>query len=133
MTRFCYWDPRFIASQPFCNVSLLSDKEARAMAELEEIRLFENLDIIKKDLHQKMLIEAVSELSEAKHNGSAIDVKKVVSAWLAAPKKIYFCGVSPVLDLFSKNGKKAFGYCYTQTSDGRPSNIVINRAEFLRK
>ena len=133
MTRHCYWDPAFIASQPFCNVTYLSDKEAKAMAELEEIRLFENLDIIKKQLKQEMLTEAVSEFDEVEHNGSVLNVKTVISNWLAMPKKFYFVGFGFALSSVLKIDKNRFGCSYTQTSDGRPSNIVINRADFLRR
>jgi len=50
MTRFCYWDPRFIASQPFCITSKLTDKEAKELAAFEESRLFDGIDLIKKEL-----------------------------------------------------------------------------------
>lgn len=133
MTRHCYWHPEYIASRPFCNVSYLPEKEARAMAELEEIRLFENLDIIKKQLQQQMQNEAVSELDEVQRNGEFLNVKKVVSDWMAGPKKFYFIGFGFALSSVPKKDQNRFGCSYTQTSDGRPSKIAINRAEFLRK
>jgi len=124
--RRCFWDPAYIASQSFCITSRLSDKEARQMADFEELRLFENLDILKKELQ----LEIDNDLLDGKTECLAsvaveLDEKKAVDLYLASPKKFYFSGF--------KKAPKRFGFCYTQTRDGRPSKIAINRAEFLRK
>ncbi|UOA07506.1 hypothetical protein [Methylobacter sp. S3L5C] len=103
------------------------------MSDFEETRLFENLDLIKKELQQEMQSQAVCELDEVQHNGLVLDVKKVVSDWLASPKKYYFFRFRSAFHFSVKIHQNGFGFCYTQTRDGRPSKIVINRAEFLRK
>lgn len=58
MTRFCYWDSRFIASQPFCITSKLTDKEAKELADFEESRLFDGIDLIKKELQEAIFYSA---------------------------------------------------------------------------
>jgi regulatory protein YycI of two-component signal transduction system YycFG len=50
--RLCYWNPAYIASQPFCITSKLTDKESKELADFEESRLFDGIDLIKKELQE---------------------------------------------------------------------------------
>lgn len=104
--RHCYWEAEYIASQPFCITSRLTDQENKDLSDFEEMRLFENLDIIKQDLLEEIKAEAFEEPLVVLL-GSAIDAKKAVELYLAGPKKLYFCG-------YQKPAKR-FGFCYTQT------------------
>jgi len=90
MTRRCYWNPSYIASQPFCITSKLTDKEAKELADFEESRLFDGIDLIKRELQEEIFYcdDEIESLPVKK----SVDVEKAVQFYIYSPKKFYFAG-----------------------------------------
>ena len=107
--RCCYWDADYIASQPFCISSRLTDKEAKDLAEFEEFKFWERNENLKQELFQEILNGTIDDdYLDQEPEVIFIDVKKAVDAFMFAPKKFYFAG-------FAKPAKK-FGFYNIQTS-----------------
>lgn len=96
------------------------------MADYEESRLWDGIDILKKEL--QLEIEAIGDIEtecSAPVDIAVIDVKKAVELYLAGPKKFYFLG--------HQKQQKRFGACNTQTSGRHLPKIAINRADYLSR
>jgi hypothetical protein len=103
-TRRCFWDAEYIASQPFCVTSQLSDKELKILADYEEIKFWERNEQLKLQLSA----QALNELDDV------LEINRQES----------------VLELAEKELKK-FGSSNTQTSGRLLPKITLNRKEFL--
>jgi hypothetical protein len=117
--RHCYWDADYIASQPFCITSKLTEKESQDLAEFEELKFWERFDSVKAELSESDLDETLEEVLQ---DDLSIDVKKAVDLYFASPKKFYFAG-------FVKNAKEV-GFYNIQPSDGVPSFKTSTSREF---
>jgi hypothetical protein len=122
--RRCYWDADYIASQPFCITSKLTEIELIALAAYEEAAFWLSIEQIKKGLSNQARNELDESLEEIS-NDRAIDSKKVVDLYLASPKKFYFCGF--------KKSLKGLGCCNTQTKAGLPAKTNIKRSDFINR
>jgi hypothetical protein len=104
-TRRCYWDAEYIASQPFCITSKLTEQELVDLAAFEEMKFWESIEAIQAELTAKERDEMLEGLQES------IESLPTVSNLQKA-----------LLSLGSSN---------TQTSDGVPSKTTLNRRSFL--
>jgi hypothetical protein len=67
--RHCYWDAEYIASQPFCITSRLSEIQAKQFAEYEELLFWERLDSLKQKLDEQARLESEETLEALKIDG----------------------------------------------------------------
>ena len=113
-TRRRYWEADFVASQPFCITSKLTDEEARMLEQFEEDRLFSNLDIT----------DELCENPESVSVGTSkapLDVKRIILLFLES------------LENEGKTLESEFGFCNTQTSGRVLPQNGINRKDFLNR
>lgn len=128
--RLCFWHPEYIAAQPFCITSKLTQKEKKELAEFEEMKFWERA----QDLQQHLeLIDDEPDFEDTRVSafkiGSSIDIKKVIKNYMDSPKKFYFFRSRFVLE----KAVFKFGFCNTQTNDGLPSKSSVNRSHFLAR
>jgi hypothetical protein len=64
--RRCFWDAEYIAAQPFCKTSKLTDQQAQDLADFEEEKFFERLDALKISLSVDARKESCELLEELK-------------------------------------------------------------------
>ena len=64
--RRCFWDAEYIASQPFCITSKLTEEELKALAEFEELKFWESLEAMEKSLISLTQDEPVEALEYSK-------------------------------------------------------------------
>ena len=104
--RRCYWDADYIASQPFCVTSKLTETELEALAAYEEATFWLSIEQIKKGLSKQARFEVEEVLEELKEDG--------------------------VMEAAEKALKK-FGFCNTQTSGRVLPKTTIKRSDFLNR
>lgn len=123
MIRLCYWNPAYIASQPFCITSRLTDKEAKELAEFEELKFWERNENLKQELFQEILnVDIDDDYLDQEPEFIFIDVKKSVDLFLSAPKKFFFAG-------FAKTAKQV-GIYNIQTSGRAVSFTKVQTQQF---
>lgn len=130
MTRLCYWDPAYIASQPFCISSKLTDQEAKELADFEELKFWERNETLKESLsfQEKKEIDAHFELDEL------LDSYFRTSSM---PSKNF--RIEKIVDETLKqiNDEDEVGFYNIQPSDGVPSKSKQQsqqiRASFLTR
>lgn len=64
--RLCFWDSRYIASQPFCITSKLTETELLLMAQYEEMLFWESIESTKEFLDADSRHESEQTLDEVK-------------------------------------------------------------------
>lgn len=106
--RHCYWEAEYIASQPFCTTSKLTEKESFQMLEFEEIKFWERNEQLKKQLQNESRQE-IDDQNECEASLVVnVDCQKAVELYMNSSKKFYFAG-------FAKRAK-GFGFYNIQTS-----------------
>lgn len=65
-TRRCFWDAEYIASQPFCITTKLTEKEAKELSDFEEMKFWERCEQIKETLSLQAQFEIEETLEEIK-------------------------------------------------------------------
>lgn len=118
--RKCYWDPAYIAAQPFCITTKLSDHEAQLMSEYEEQCFWENLHQLEEVLKQE--VKEQQETGDFDVYLSVVDANK-------ARAKIILSQIEEDL----KSGAFQLGFCNTPTSGGLPPKTALNRQDYLTR
>lgn len=104
--RHCFWDADYIAAQPFCITSKLTEQQVQDLADFEEEKFYERLDALKLSL----------SVDARKESYELLDELKKESVFDAATR-----------------GLESLGFSNTQTKSGVPHKTAIKRSDFLNR
>jgi len=118
--RKCFWDPAYIAAQPFCITSKLTELEAQTMSDYEEQCFWDNLHQLEELLKE--------EIKEQQETGDFDVYLSVVDANKEAAKIIL-----KQIDEDLKSGALKLGFCNTPTIAGLPAKTALKRQNYITR